>query len=358
MRVLIQNRPNALTQRGGDTIVMERLEAGLKQRGVDVTIDISTTANPASYSIVHLMNFAIPDLAEALAKRCVEAGVPYVVTALYEDWPIFFNQSQIYAAALKAYVERGQPIELWPLIAEAARICEPHGRLENTFTASHSACVLATGENERAALIRDYGEKGLPTAVHHLGCDLEVPALPAKSFVDAYGIEDFVLIVGRLEIRKNQLMLLKALEESDLPVVCATGGFTYQPEYADCCRRFKRKGRTVFVERLEPAMLGAAFAACRIHALPSWYELPGLVSLEAVRAGKNVVVTDYGTARDYLGMNAFYARPDDPDDIANAVSAAYHSPSRAAAANVEQFTWQRTADEVLEVYREIEAAAR
>ena len=111
MRVLMQNRSNALTQRGGDTSVMERLAEGLRARGAVVELDFTAQIALAAYDVVHLFNFATPELTEVLAKRCDVAGKPYVVTTLYEDWPRFYNQMQVYFQALAAYFEGGQPLD-------------------------------------------------------------------------------------------------------------------------------------------------------------------------------------------------------------------------------------------------------
>jgi tetratricopeptide (TPR) repeat protein len=173
-------------------------------------------------------------------------------------------------------------------------------------------------------------------------------------FERAYGVKDFVLCVGRLESRKNQLMLLKALEESELTVVLAAGGFSYQPEYEGAVRSFKRKGKTLILDRLSPEMLSSAYAAARVHVLPSWYELPGLVSLEAAAHGKNIVVTRTGTTTDYVGDKAFYCLPGSEDSISSAVMAAYYAPAKAGLVDMaRRYTWEKAVECTVEAYERI-----
>ncbi|MEI2763982.1 glycosyltransferase [Methanothrix soehngenii] len=59
LKVLIQNRPNAWTQAGGDTVVMEKTVLGLKAKGLQVTVDLEGHLDPAAYDVVHLFNFAL-----------------------------------------------------------------------------------------------------------------------------------------------------------------------------------------------------------------------------------------------------------------------------------------------------------
>jgi len=354
----MQNRSNAFTQRGGDTIVMERLTEGLRARGIEVEFELLGQADVRTFDLVHLYNFAAPQITEYFARRCAQENIPFVVTTLYEDWPSFFHQMHLSAKALQVYVQLGQPAEKWAALADAAKECTPHPPLNNSWAAANAAALLATGEREIATLQRDYGS-AIRTAVNHVGCDIAKFRDDGALFVSRYGIRDFVLCVGRLETRKNQLMLLKALEHSELPLVFAASGFTYQPEYAEACRTFKRAGRTVFLDRLSPEELTSAFAAAKVHALPSWYELPGIVSLEAARLGANIVVSDSGTPRDYFGSLAFYAKPDDPQDILNAVTAAFHRPKDPRLAEaVEQFTWDNAAAEAAAIYNSVLSGSR
>lgn len=349
-RVLVQNRRNTFTQRGGDTIVIERLVDGLRRRGVDVTVDVEGREDPRGYSLVQLFNFTLPQDLQASAERARAAGVPYVITPLCEDVPSFHAQSHAAVRQLMEYVARGQDRSWWEQQTTDVMRTPPCPRFENGRAIDGAAMLMTCGTRESAVLRRDYPGLRAPITEVTFGCDLPAAGNP-QLFVNQYGVRDFVLCVGRLESRKNQLMLLKALEDSELPVVLVAGAFSYQPEYAEAVRRYRRKGQTLVLDHVSPEMLASAYAACRIHVLPSWYELPGLVSLEAASQGKNVVVTDCGTTFDYLGEMGFYCEPQNPRSIRNAVMAAYHTPaSPELRQRATGYTWERYVDGVVRVY--------
>lgn len=354
LRILMQMRPNALMQRGGDTVVMEKLAAGLRARGIDVTVDVEGRANPRDYDIVHLFNFALPEHTKGLAMRAYEAGTPYVVTTLYEEVSRFHNQSGAVAASLIEYVKGGQSRSWW-----AANKIDPanipaSGTFDNRWTAEHAAALFTNGTQESKAIRRDYPEASSLVEIklgHEVGASGDV-----ESFERAYGVKDFVLSVGRFESRKNQLMLLKALEDSDITVVLCGGGFTYQPEYDRAVRNFKRQGKTIVLDRISPQMLSSAYCAAKVHALPSWYELPGLVSLEAAHHGCNVVAADSGTTPDYFGDLAFYCDPGQEKSIFNAVMAAYFSPLQTGLRErAMSYTWEQTTMQTIAAYQRIVA---
>ena len=351
LRILMWNRPNALTQRGGDTIVMERLSMGLRESGVMVDIDLDLTADPKSYDLVHIYNFALPELTTLLAERVYATGVPYVVTTLYEDWPRFFKLHHYYANLLIAYVERGQGDDLWNDLLQSNPIPLPVKPLDNYWTAEHAARLLVNGVNEGSSLLKDYGNN-LKISINHFGSDLPLAKVNTGSDL-LNGEKDFLLCVGRLEARKNQLMLLKAFEHLPHTLVFVAGGFTYQPEYAEACRNFKRVGKTIFLDRISDEQLAELYQSARLHVLPSWYELPGLVSLEAAAYGTPVVVTREGTAEDYFGSSAFYVRPDSPQDILNGVLAALNGGGGGIRDVVAKYTWENSVRELLDIYADV-----
>jgi tetratricopeptide (TPR) repeat protein len=351
-RILMQSRPNVFVHRGGDTVVLERLSDGLSQRGHDVTIDLRGDADRASFDIIHLFNFATTELTRQFAQRAVEAGVPYVVTTLYEDLPVFQRQSHLVAGHLIDYVKRGQQPGSYKLSHEQISTIERAPRFPADEIAKYAAALMPNGAGEATALSRDfpYAKRIITVPV---GSEIGATSGP-ELFESVYGERDFIFCVGRLESRKNQLMLLKALEDSPLTVVLAAGGFSYQPDYEAAIRAFKRRGKTIILGMVDPQMLSSAYAACRMHVLPSWYELPGLVSLEAAARGKNIVVTRTGTTADYIGENAFYCVPWDSDSILSAVTAAYYSPVREGVVKLAQeYSWATSVEKTEEVYGEV-----
>jgi glycosyltransferase involved in cell wall biosynthesis/Tfp pilus assembly protein PilF len=352
IRVLFQNRANTFTQRGGDTVVMERLRDGLEKRGISVTIDLECREDPKGYNLVHLFNFALPDMVRRCGEQAHRAGVPFVVTTLYEDVPTFHNQSWAVGRSLIEYQAQKQQSSWWRENRVDTSTIARSGRFENTWTAEHAAMLFTNGHEESRAVRRDY-PKATRCREVFLGCVTSAQGDP-KLFEKEYGVKDFVLCVGRLETRKNQLMLLKALEQSECTVVLAAGGFSYQPEYERAVSNFKRKGRTIILGRISDEMLASAYAAAKVHALPSWYELPGLVSLEAALQGCNLVVTDRGTTADYLDRYAYYCNPADERTIYAAVTAAMCTPQVSGLReHVQQFTWERTIEETVSAYNEV-----
>jgi glycosyltransferase involved in cell wall biosynthesis len=360
LKILVQARGNILQARGGDTVALERTCEELTNLGVHVTIDPYCQSEPKDYDLIHLYNFATPHAIEPLAIRAVEAGVPYVVTTLYEDRPCFYQKMSIYGRVLEEYFHGSLSHVNFEtaekIISSNIDSFPDKGELNNTFAAKHAASLLASGLSEKKLLERDYPD--------HKRIDITpfgskgFPYVPKSLFEEKHGISNYILCVARLEWRKNQAMLMKAMEDSEIPIVLIEGNITYQPRYQEVVPYFKRKGRNLLLSKLSEEELSSAYSGALAHVLPSWYELPGLVSLEAARCGTPVVATRHGTLPDYLGECPFYCEPDNIDSIRSAIEQAI-STARTSLRIKEQkkladsFTWKQTAEKVLDSYLNI-----
>lgn len=350
LRVLFQNRSNAFDMPGGDSVVMRRLKEELNRHGVQV--DFSYDLEPdivCNYDIVHLFNLTL-GCTETYAQNAVLTNVPFVVTTLQEDFPRFYHKSETAFTWFKELLaaspeQRKKMSSLGATLAAST----PRPLVTAPFAARAANMLCACGETEAALLLANFPSAAVQ--VVPFGASVKETEVPASLFKQSFGVTDFVLCVGRLERRKNQLMLLRALEDSDIPLVFADGGVVLDPEYAALCKKFARKGATIFTGRLSDDLLVSAFRACRAHCLPSWYELPGLVSLEAALYGAPLVASSWGCLPDYLGDACVWCDPQDSDSIREALMKEPDEEKIAAAKKAARlFTWETFGTLTLDIY--------
>lgn len=349
LTVLFQGRPDVFSLPGGDTMLMVKLKRSLAARGVHVDYShIPQCVKP--YDLVHIFNSISP-----FARNAVEQNTPFVVTPLYEDVHRYTVRSLIAVTAFREYIAHGESKVFQERVGLlAGQDDKGTGLAESGVLFGAAEAVLATGEYERNCIQEDFpqstGVQVLPLGVTRPEKQSEVGPDP---FVSRYGVQDFVLCVGRLETRKNQLMLLYALRELDVPLVFINSE-SKQPAYEELCRTFPRRAKTIFTGPVSEEMLFSAYRAAKVHALPSWFELPGLVSLEAGWMGCNVVTGSWGTIREYLGDDAFYCEPNDPESIRKSVEDALRLPTAPGLRKkIERWTWDRYAEGVHKIYRTV-----
>jgi glycosyltransferase involved in cell wall biosynthesis len=140
----------------------------------------------------------------------------------------------------------------------------------------------------------------------------------------------------------------------DLPLVFI--GHRAHGAYAEVCERLAPKG-TLFIEHLPQPQLASAYASARVHALPSWVETCGLVSMEAALADCALVLSTAGYECEYYRGLGEYCDPADADSIRHAVERTWKRYASDANRRrelrsmiIRDYTWQVAGKAALRAY--------
>jgi alpha-1,3-rhamnosyl/mannosyltransferase len=202
-----------------------------------------------------------------------------------------------------------------------------------------AARVLTVSERTKVDLADLYGIAADHVVVTPNGVD--------PAFSPGAGARDYVLAVGAIQRRKNQLAALTAAEAAGLPLVVA-GPAKDAAVASELRRRGARLEGYVPTERLAELYRGAA---CLVQA--SRYEGFGLPVVEAMASGTPVVSVPDPALREVAGEAAIVA---EEDDLAEGIRRALAERERLVAAGLARartFSWRTSAERTLAVYREI-----
>ncbi len=174
-------------------------------------------------------------------------------------------------------------------------------------------------------------------------------------FQNKYGIKDFILNVGHIgPDRKNVLSLIRALRRIDHPAVII-GQVVSSREAELCLKEAKKNKNLILIDGLDhdSPLLTSAYAACKVFALPSKFETPGIAALEAGLAGANIVITPHGGTREYFEDCAEYVNPYSIQSIRTGIEKALNIKNTDLLKKHirENFLWSRVAEKMLDVYQ-------
>ena len=177
-------------------------------------------------------------------------------------------------------------------------------------------------------------------------------------FVKQYGLKDFILEVSRINRHKGQARLIRALVGKGLNLVFIGPLDPTDPqgveEFLELANRYSCVHYLGPISHDDPT-LAAAYAAARVHVLPSVSESFGLVVLESIAAGTAAVTGRYPALYEYLGDHAYYCDPLSISDIRKSVLEAYNKGPKPGAQEyvLMNFSWKRVAIQLCEIYREL-----
>lgn len=302
---------------GGGEVQLRSLAEWLPQAGVNARPWRPWEDDWTRIDALHLVGSAPEFLPLAAAAR--RAGKPVILSPVTwftcrdlwrEPWPLAAR-----AWACAKFAARA----VWPAI--------PSWRRELYHAAD---LLLPNSEREAEQLQRYFNVPSTRLRVTPNGVDERFASANADLFLRATAWRDFVLCVGRVEPRKNQLTLIEALRGTGLPLVFIGAAAPGHEAYLQRCRAAAR-GQALFLGHVahHNPLLASAYAACRALALVSWYETPGLAALEAGLTGAPLVLTADGACQEYFAEHAQYVRPFDRAAIRQAVLNACDAPRSA-----------------------------
>ncbi len=336
MRVLLQSRPDLLVLPAGDTVQLLETRHWLGRLGIEVEYSSDRSPDLGGYDLVHLFNLTRVAETAAQAENAARQGKPFVLSTIY------WNPEE--------YIMHEEPrqrdwlLKFWRQDNPARR------------KVAASASMLLPNAVAEARLVQE--DLGVSTSwqVTPNGADPAFSRARPDEFVARVGLSDFILCCARISPRKNQLALVRATRGLGAPVVFI--GSVNDPFYLEACKRESDSCHR-FLGYMPQSEIASAYAAAKVHALASWFETPGLASLEAAAAGCNIVSTDRGTAREYFGDLAWYCDPADLPSVREAVMAAYDAPRNPALSALvkDRYTWEHAARAALAAYRRVLGAS-
>jgi len=363
VKVLLLSRRTLFSVPGGDTVQLGKTAEYLRRLGVSV--DVSTELEPSfrGYDLVHVFNLMRPQEVFLQVRKARLEGYPIALSTIYGLETEYERKARRGFAGLVARHASPWEIERLKVIARAfaskeltkgsvlvathgyRRLCEKVTDMVDVF--------LPNSQSEMRRVWNDFPPSvGKAHVVVPNAVDLAI-FNPVRVHVPK-AIEQFrdcVLSVARIEGRKCQLELVRALKGSSLRLVLIGRPAPNHLAYFDQVKR-EAGDQVQFVGQVSHDALACYYSVARVHALISWMETPGLSSLEAGAMGCRLVVTEKGDTRDYFSDDAWYCDPEDVASVRVAVEAAYASPptERLAERIRREFNWEKAAQKTLDGY--------
>jgi glycosyltransferase involved in cell wall biosynthesis len=248
------------------------------------------------------------------------------------------------------------PDEAAPAVRRAARVLQRAVRRGARLHVSSAATATAAAELLSTDRI----------SVVHLGPppDPLSPVGETPSPPDFLGGRRFIVAIGTTERRKDLPSLVNAFgsiasSRPDLQLVIAGApGDDHERVLAAVgALDASTRSRAHVIGRVDGPTKHALLAGAEALVYPSLDEGFGFPVLEAQRAGTPVVARRAGSIPEVAGDAAELVEPGSPDALAEGIIAVIDHPSHrdhlrvAGGRNVVRFSWERCANEMIDVYR-------
>lgn len=361
MKVLFATHQTAFQQHsGGGEVQLSKTEAALRSQGVTVERFDPFETQIHEYDLLHVFS-SHPNLC-TLVEYADQVGVPAVVSPIYYD-----NVHEILQSPLRFARNAGNyPYSLKSVLSKSIEqvapeklvsALDPKKRLYDA-----AAALFPNSYREGELLQRRFDAPSKKIHVVPNGVDERFTDATPAVFEASYDAEDFVLMVCSIDPRKNLITALEALEGVGKDIVVIGSPRDGKEEDQRYAERFERTASEISEKVYllghvdhESDLLASAYAACDVFLLPSWFETPGLVALEAGLAGAKVAITKFGPTEEYFGDHVQYVDPTSKRSIRRGVQQAAREPDTLGLRErIEQnYLWRHVATTTKSAYEKV-----
>ena len=356
IKVALIARSTLFSSKGGDTIQI--LETAKFLTNLGITAEIKLTDEKidyAAYDLLHFFNITRPADILYHIKRSKK---PIVISPIFIDYSEYdkYHRKGIIGRFFRWLspdsIEYIKTLARW--IKRKDKLISPSYIFKGQPASikkilNHASMLLPNSNSEYERIKNKYGYTGRNRIIPN-GID---PGL--FHFNPAIKKDDnMVICVARIEGIKNQLNLIKALNNTKFRLLIIGSPATNQYNYYKECRKIAADNIT-FIEHVPQQELLQYYSKAKVHVLPSWFETTGLSSLEAAIMGCNVVISNRGDSKEYFEDMACYCDPGSPESIYAAIEKASLQNYKEALRKkiVEKYTWQRAALATASSYKEV-----
>ncbi|MFC1571229.1 glycosyltransferase family 4 protein [Candidatus Margulisiibacteriota bacterium] len=365
MRILMQNRVDAFSAPGGDTIQMKKTKEYLEKLGVEINISLKLDPDLGRYDLVHLFNVTRIHETYMQFVNAKKQKKPVVVSTIFSDYDeldvkgtlglkgvILKRFNKDYRERIKCLYRTIMDLRQIKALWELLKI----GFVEQQRRVISKADVILPNSYMELEKIREFfGTVGdfevVPNAVDHIFDQKD------DRFVKEFGRKDYIICVANYVARKNQHNLIKAMQGTGIPLVMIGSSVKTHSGYYKVLKKMcaENSDWAFLLDKTTQKELVSIYSGAKVVALPSWGETTGLSCLEGALAGCSVVITNRGYAKEYFEDMAYYCDPADIQSIRQAVVKAYNTPSNPKLKKriLANYTWDKTAAATLRAYQRV-----
>ena len=226
--------------------------------------------------------------------------------------------------------------------------------------------IIAISEQTKADIIHFFGTSPEKIGVIYQDCDPVFHLAPAPEFQESvkrrYALPDnYLLCVGTLEKRKNQLLLLQAWHQAatDLHLVFVGRTTKYAQLLHDYIAQHKLADKVHFLPYVAFNELPAIYHLAKLFVYPSVFEGFGIPILEALNCEVPVITSTGSCFSEAGGKGSKYVDPDNVNALAKAIQEVSQNETlclemkKLGLEHAQKFRPEITVKQLEELYRKV-----
>ena len=341
MKIAFYTMPTINQMTGGLNIQIMNTYNSLVKKGVTVKLFDIWTDKINDFDIIH--TFALSDISQLeFCKKAKHFGKKIVVSTIYN-----FDDYK-FVEKIKRFICKKFPSFFYYIYIQN-RIIEM------------ADAIIALSNKEKQSIIKRWPNAANKVFVVSNG--INSMFYDSNNYTEILEknniiLKDYILHVGQICDNKNQISVIKALENTDIPLIFI-GESTQKHYYLELQEIVKNRPNTYLLPPCEndDKLLLALYKNAKVVVLPSLHEVYPIVALEALATDNYLVMTDNSMIGDE--MNDFpgisYISPNDIESLRNEILKYFNSKNTniIKSEDKKKLCWDYVAENIKEIYEKI-----
>jgi glycosyltransferase involved in cell wall biosynthesis len=239
-----------------------------------------------------------------------------------------------------------------------------YARVFMPLSARRSAVILTSSTHSKQDIVECFDVPPEKVVVTHLAANSKFRPISAEAVAaikQKYGLDQFILVVGTLEPRKNIVRLIQAYAllraaGVTIPLVhVGSRGWLYDEVFGEV-ERLGLEGSVRFLGRASLDDLVALYNAATVFVYPSLYEGFGIPVLEAMSCGCPTITSNLSSLPEVIGDAGIMIDPYNVEQIAEELKRVLEDHGLAedmlvrGLSRANLFSWERCAHETMAAF--------
>ncbi|KGK87854.1 glycosyltransferase [Clostridium sp. HMP27] len=327
MKVLFCMRNDYYRNFGEDSMQALKIKKYLNKIGVEVDVNYGQVDDYSSYDIVHLFNLKITGEIYKYYKTARYYKKKIVISPLYWDQNKYYN-----------YINDLEGIKLWD-----------KSKVYRQKILKGCSMVFPNSLMEEEFIRKEFG-KFIQCSVINIGVDIPNDEIPLYNFKDRYNLDNYVVSVGRINKKNNQIALAEACDKLEMKLVLT--GSVRDKEYLNKITTFKN---VLYLGDMDEYDRYNAYKFAKLYVNSSFAEIVPIYCLEAAVSGCNILSTEEGSSIEYFKDIVNYCNPYCSDSILKELEIGLKKKKDRNLKSyvIQNYSWEKSAKNLYQNYLKI-----
>lgn len=365
MKIIFAIRNDYQTHFGGDVVQMLKTKEYLEKRD-DVEIVICNSKEEilkhTDSDMMHIFNIQTVHESYEYLNLAKKLGIKTALSTIYWDLSYSTYVQKTFQLGIHNPIKFGQKA-IFKLLKFVRRNTLDESYLskgymdKTTYLIENADVLLPNSDEELEQVARNFNlnYEELLAKTNVVPNAVDVDAVDYQPYLGELP-KKFVLEIARIEVIKNQLNVIRALEDTpEIPIVFV--GAEIEGSYLNHVKKVaEKRGNVHFLGRVPHEQLADIYGQAGVHILPSFRESPGLSSLEALEQNTNIVVS----SKEYCPINYYrfneFGSICDPFDIKSIKKSILQELNRERiipASYFSNYSYEKAAEETFKGYLQV-----